>query len=243
MNFAAEKARVVFDPRVTDEAALIDAVKKTGYRAELASKADPEADRARRAAEMRSYKRKFLTGALLSLPMFYFMLLDFLAFLPGRSALLPLVGLISFVLATPVQIALGADFYKGAWASLRMKTFNMDSLIAIGTTAAFVYSVVNFMVYAFANGTVLGMNGAKIPELYFETSAFLITFVLLGKWLESKAKGETSEAVKKLMGLQAKTARVLRDGPPVTRSSCVRARRSLSTARSRKAPQPSMNRC
>lgn len=212
VNFAAEKARVVFDPRVTDEAALIDAVKKTGYRAELASKADPEADRARRAAEMRSYKRKFLTGALLSLPMFYFMLLDFLAFLPGRSALLPLVGLISFVLATPVQIALGADFYKGAWASLRMKTFNMDSLIAIGTTAAFVYSVVNFMVYAFANGTVLGMNGAKIPELYFETSAFLITFVLLGKWLESKAKGETSEAVKKLMGLQAKTARVLRDG-------------------------------
>jgi Cu+-exporting ATPase len=212
VNFAAEKARVVFDPRVTNEAALIDAVKKTGYRAELASKADPEADRARRAAEMRSYKRKFLTGAVLSLPMFYFMLLDFLAFLPGRSALLPLVGLISFVLATPVQIALGADFYKGAWASLRMKTFNMDSLIAIGTTAAFVYSVVNFMVYAFANGTVLGMNGAKIPELYFETSAFLITFVLLGKWLESKAKGETSEAVKKLMGLQAKTARVLRDG-------------------------------
>jgi Cu+-exporting ATPase len=93
-----------------------------------------------------------------------------------------------------------------------MKTFNMDSLIAIGTTAAFVYSVVNFVVYVITNGTALGMNGAKIPELYFETSAFLITFVLLGKWLESKAKGETSEAVKKLMGLQAKTARVLREG-------------------------------
>ncbi len=212
VNFAAEKARVVFDPRLTDEAALIAAVKKTGYRAESASTADLEADRARRAADIRSYKRKFLAGALFSLPMLYFMLLDFLAFLPGRSVLFPLAGLVSFVLATPVQIALGADFYKGAWSSLRMKTFNMDSLIAMGTTTAFVYSAVKFAVFAAANGTVLGRNGAKIPELYFETSAFLITFVLLGKWLESKAKGETSEAVKKLMGLQAKTARVLRDG-------------------------------
>ncbi len=212
VNFAAEKARIVFDPRQTDEAALIEAVKKAGYRAELASKADPETDRARRVAEMRSYKRKFLLGMILSLPMLYFMMLDFLAFMPGRTFLFPLVGIVSFILATPVQVILGAGFYKGMWSSLRMKTFNMDSLIAIGTTTAFVYSTINFLIYTVSKGTIVGVGGEKIPELYFETSAFLITFVLLGKWLESKAKGETSEAVKKLMGLQAKTARVLRDG-------------------------------
>ncbi|MEK7545805.1 MAG: heavy metal translocating P-type ATPase [Patescibacteria group bacterium] len=212
VNFAAEKARVVFDPRQTDVAALVEAVRKAGYRAELADKADPEAERARRAAEVRSYKRKFLIGSALSLPMLWFMLLDFFA-LPGRAATLPSVGIVSFLLATPVQIALGAGFYKGMWSSLRMRTFNMDSLIAIGTTAAFAYSAINLAIYAVTKGTVIGIGG-KIPELYFETSAFLITFVLLGKWLESKAKGETSEAVKKLMGLQAKTARVMRDGRP-----------------------------
>jgi Cu+-exporting ATPase len=146
--------------------------------------------------------------------MLYFMFLDFFSFFPGRAFLLPWVGIVSFVLATPVQVFLGAGFYKGMWSSLRMKTFNMDSLIAIGTSAAFIYSVVNFLIYTFTNNSVLGLPGEKITELYFETAAFLITFVLLGKWLEVKAKGQTSDAVRKLMDLQAKTARVLRDGKP-----------------------------
>ena len=93
-----------------------------------------------------------------------------------------------------------------------MKTFNMDSLIAIGTATAFLYSLVQFIYFVVSNGSVLGLNGGKIPELYFETAAFLITFVILGKWLEAKAKGKTSEAIKKLMGLQPKTARVMRNG-------------------------------
>src|SRR3989338_1472732 len=101
------------------------------------------------------------------------------------------------------------------WSSLRMKMFNMDSLIAIGTSAAFIYSVVNFLIYAFSNNSVLGIDGVKIQELYFETAAFLITFVLMGKWLENKAKGQTSDAVSKLMDLQVKTARVLRDGKSI----------------------------
>ena len=187
-------------------------VKKAGSRAEIAGAANPEEDRARHQKEIRSYKRKFLLGAILSLPMLYFMFLDFFAFLPGRAFLFPWVGIVSFILATPVQIFLGAGFYKGMWSSLRMKTFNMDSLITIGTSAAFIYSVANFAIYALTNNSLLGINGEKIPELYFETAAFLITFVLLGKWLESKAKGQTSDAVRKLMDLQAKTARVLRDG-------------------------------
>ncbi|MBI2473065.1 copper-translocating P-type ATPase [Candidatus Uhrbacteria bacterium] len=215
VSFATEKARVTFDPNQTNETALIAQIKKAGYRAHVANNANPEEDRARRDKEIRSYWQKFFIGALLSLPMLYFMFLDFVSFLPGRTMLLPWVGIVSFVLATPVQLFLGAGFYKGMWSSLRMKTFNMDSLIAIGTSAAFIYSVVNFLIYAFANNSVLGINGAKIPELYFETAAFLITFVLLGKWLESKAKGQTSDAVRKLMDLQAKTARVLREGKPI----------------------------
>jgi Cu+-exporting ATPase len=87
----------------------------------------------------------------------------------------------------------------------------MDSLIAIGTSTAFIYSLVNFINYFVKNGSVIGLAG-KIPELYFETAAFLITFVILGKWLEIRTKGKTGDAIKKLMGLQAKTARVIRNG-------------------------------
>ncbi|EKD67661.1 MAG: hypothetical protein ACD_48C00279G0001, partial [uncultured bacterium] len=98
------------------------------------------------------------------------------------------------------------------WSALRMRTFNMDSLIAIGTSVAFIYSVINFITYVIRNNSTIGLNGEKIPDLYFETAAFLITFVVLGKLLEAIAKGRTSDAIKKLMGLQAKTARVIRSG-------------------------------
>lgn len=212
VSFAAEKARVSFDPQQTNEVEIIAQIKKAGYHAEIAGTANPDEDRARRNKEIKFYWRRFMIGVVLSLPMLYFMLLDFFSFLPGRAFLLPWIGIVSFVLATPVQIFLGAGFYKGLWSSLRMRTFNMDSLIAIGTSAAFIYSAVNFVVYAVTNNSLLGVDGEKISEMYFETAAFLITFVLMGKWLESKAKGETSDAVRKLMDLQAKTARVLRDG-------------------------------
>lgn len=125
---------------------------------------------------------------------------------------MPWIGIISFVLATPVQFIIGRRFYLGMWSSLRMKMFNMDSLIAIGTSAAYFYSVVNFVNYALTQKSVIGLGGEKVPELYFETAAFLITFVILGKWLEAKAKGQTSDAIKKLMGLQPKTARIIRNG-------------------------------
>ena len=78
----------------------------------------------------------------------------------------------------------------------------MDSLIAIGTSTAFFYSLAQYLNYAINNKSLVGLGGTKIPELYFETAAFLITFVILGKWLEAKAKGKTSEAIKKLMGLE-----------------------------------------
>jgi Cu+-exporting ATPase len=212
VNFAAEKARVVFDNSLADNNVLIAAVEKAGYKAKLSDSRDPEADRRQREAEIKNYSRKFSTSLVLSLPMLYFMLLDFISFLPGRELLMSKIGIISLILTIPVQFVIGAGFYKGMWSSLRMKTFNMDSLIAIGTSTAFFYSLWQLINYFVKTGSLIGLNGEKIPDLYFETAAFLITFVVLGKWLEAKTKGRTSDAIKKLMGLQAKTARVVKNG-------------------------------
>jgi len=212
VNFAAEKARVVFDTSLTTVAQLISAVEKAGYKARLNDNSDPEADRRERATVLTGYGKKFWWSFGLSLPMLYFMLFDFFSFIPLRAALLPYVGIISLILTIPVQFIIGTGFYKGMWSSLKMKTFNMDSLIAIGTSTAFFYSLVQYLNYVRITNSFIGLNGAKIPELYFETAAFLITFVVLGKWLEAKTKGQTSDAIKKLMGLQAKTARVIKNG-------------------------------
>lgn len=212
VNFAAEKANITFDENKTSVDLLTKAIEKAGYGASLIDDKNGDFEAKKREMIIGNYFNKFLISFVLSLPMLYFMLLDFFKFLPGANIFPPYFGIISLVLATPVQFYIGAGFYKGMWSSLKMKTFNMDSLIAIGTSTAFIYSLVNFIIYAYSNNNVLGLNGEKIPELYFETAAFLITFVILGKWLEAKAKGRTSEAIKKLMGLQAKTARVLRNG-------------------------------
>lgn len=212
VNFAAEKASVVFDGAQASKEDLIAAVEKAGYKASVVDAKDTQADSRRQQEEIRNQWKKFITSFILSLPMIYFMLFDFASFMPGAKLLLPYVGIISFILTIPVQFIMGSGFYKGMWSALRMKTFNMDSLIAIGTSVAFFYSVINFVNYFAVNNSLIGLAGAKIPDLYFETAAFLITFVILGKFLEAKAKGRTSEAIKKLMGLQAKTARVIRNG-------------------------------
>lgn len=211
VNFTAQKATVIYNPVQAEISELLAAVKKSGYIAELFDPKNTEAERERREKEIESYFKKFFMGMILSLPMLYFMFLDFF-WLPGKVLFLPYTGIISFILTLPVQFILGAGFYKGMWSSLRMKMFNMDSLIAIGTSTAFFYSLWRFVEYAIQNKSLIGLSGQKIPDLYFETAAFLITFVLLGKWLEAKAKGRTSDAIRKLMGLQPKTARVIRKG-------------------------------
>ena len=210
VNFASEKAKIVYNQSQISTQSLIKAINKMGYQAMVAQIGDFEAQRKKRQQQIKNYWTKFTWGLVFSAPMFYFMLLDFFKFLPGKTILFPYIGIISLILTLPVQFIIGVGFYKGMWSSLRMKTFNMDSLIAIGTSTAFLYSLGQFLVYAISKGSVIGLNGAKIPDLYFETAAFLITFVILGKWLEARAKGKTSEAIKKLMGLQPKTARVVR---------------------------------
>lgn len=212
VNFAAEKARVSYDTSLTTPEQLIAAVVKAGYKANVITVSDPEAERRQREGVIKGYWQKFWWSLALSLPMLYFMLLDWFSFFPGRAATLPYIGAVSLVLTWPVQFIIGAGFYKGMWSSLKMKTFNMDSLIAIGTSTAFFYSLAQFVSYAARTGSIIGLNGLKIPELYFETAAFLITFVILGKWLEAKTKGRTSDAIKKLMGLQPKIARVIKNG-------------------------------
>ncbi len=212
VNFAAEKALVFYDEKSTNVDNLISAVKKAGYQASVVKENDPEFDKRKREMEIKYYSTAFFSSFILSFPMLYFMLYDFIPSLPGRIIISPYIGFISFLLSTPVQFIIGLRFYKGMWSALRMKTFNMDSLIAIGTSAAYFYSLINFISYDLRTGSLFGLDGVKIPELYFETAAFLITFVILGKWLELRAKGKTSDAIKKMMGLAAKTARIIRDG-------------------------------
>jgi len=207
VNLASEKATVIFDEKKLDAELIIKTIEKAGYGAKPPGGEKEEAKRKEK--ELKSQFNKFLASLILSLPMFYFMLMDFLPALPSRASL-PYHGVISLLLTLPIQFIIGAGFYKGMWSALRMKTFNMDSLVAIGTSTAFFYSLVNLLIYAVKTGSVIGQNGEMVPDLYFETAAFLITFVILGKWLETRTKGKTSDAIKKLMGLKAKTARVVR---------------------------------
>ena len=212
VNFASEKASVVYNSSLVKSSDLVTAIEKAGYEGQIETEELSKNQSLRQEGEIKKQWNKFLASFILSAPMIYFMFLDFFKFLPFANFIYPYIGIISFILATPVQFYIGSGFYKGMISALKMKTFNMDSLIAIGTSVAFFYSVVNFMIYYATNNSLIGLMGEKIPDLYFETAAFLITFVVLGKFLEAKAKGRTSEAIKKLMGLQAKTARVIRNG-------------------------------
>ncbi|MEI6157922.1 MAG: HAD-IC family P-type ATPase, partial [Atribacterota bacterium] len=212
VNFAAEKASVVYQENVTSPDELIRVIQMAGYDARVVTAANREKESHQKEEEIRNQWRIFLVSLALSLPMMYFMFLDFFKWLPGISTLPPYFGILSLLLSTPVQFIIGSRFYRGTWSSLRMHTFNMDSLIAIGTTVAYGYSIVNYGQYIIANGSAIGLFGGKIPDLYFETSAFLVTFVLLGKYLEARAKGQTSNAIQKLMKLQVKSARVKRNG-------------------------------
>ncbi|VVB66341.1 putative copper-exporting P-type ATPase A [Candidatus Gugararchaeum adminiculabundum] len=187
VNYAAGKALVEFDESQTNEQKLVEVVKSKGYGATVG--VDREREREVRAKEIRDLK--FLVGfsALFAFPAL--ILGMFLMEFPYRT-------LILFLLATPVQFISGKNFYLGAWSALRNKTASMDTLIAVGTSAAYFYSV----------AAMLGL--AK--EQYFETAAVLITLVLVGKYLEAVAKGRTSDAIRKLMGLAPKTAIVIRNG-------------------------------
>ncbi|MCG3180864.1 MAG: Copper-exporting P-type ATPase [Phycisphaerae bacterium] len=189
-SLASEQAAVRFDPAQADEAALLAAVRSAGYTASVArgSPVDREAvDRrqARRDRDARMWRARFLFGATLTLPVFI------LSMFSDDTSWRPWLLL---VLATPVQVALGWPFCVGALRTLRHGSANMDSLIAMGTTAAYAFSVVVF-------ASIVRESPIAEGHLYFDGAAMILTLIALGKWMESRAKGRASSAIRELMEL------------------------------------------
>jgi len=208
VNFATEKATVEYLPGQVTVRDLAKAVHDAGYELlETQEGADiVEQERAARQAELRRLRQKFIVGLVLVVPIFLLGNLHMV----GLSHLLALDRqtnfLIQLILQTPVQFWVGWQFYRGAWAAARHKTTDMNTLIAVGTSAAYLYSVAaTFFPWLFA-------AKGLAAEVYFDTAGAIIVLILLGRLLEARAKGQTSEAIKKLIGLQPKTAIVIRDG-------------------------------
>ncbi|MCM3619612.1 heavy metal translocating P-type ATPase, partial [Sutcliffiella horikoshii] len=203
VNFALETVTVTFNQEQVTSSEMIEAVKKLGYTLK------PEASKTETASnkeiEVQHQTGKFLFAAILTLPLLWTMVthFEFTAFLYVPDMLMS--PWVQFALATPVQFIAGAQFYSGAYKALRSKSANMDVLIALGTTVAFLYSI--FLGYEWQVAGQVGM-----ADLYFEAAAVIITLVILGKLFEVRAKGRTGQAIQKLLGMQAKTARIIRDG-------------------------------
>ena len=200
VNLATEKASIEFDASEIKISELIKAVQSLGYEAEKAEEIVTDKEKIQREKEVKNLKWTLIVSIILSSPLVAAMILSLLKidvpYLHDQY--------FQLIIATPIQFIIGFRFYKHAFYALRSGSANMDVLITMGTSAAYFYSVYNVF-YQTAN-----MNGMK--DLYFEAAAVIITLILLGKYLEAVAKGKTSEAIKKLMGLQAKTARVIRNG-------------------------------
>lgn len=209
VNFGMEQASIQYDSQKTNLATIQEAVDAAGYKAlplpEMAADED-DSDRANRQAESRILQRKLWTAGIISI-------LLVVGGIPAMTGLhLPFVPAwlhnfwLQLVLTAPVQFWCGKSFYVGAWKSLKRRVATMDTLIALGTSAAYFYSV--FVTFFPGLFTAQGLT----PSVYYEVAASVVALILLGKTLENRAKGETSEAIRKLMGLQAKTARILRNG-------------------------------
>ena len=201
VNLATETAQI--EGFGIDEGALIARVQKLGYQAAPRAEQDQsEESPVSRAAH--HLKWMFIISAILSTPLLWSMVSHFSwtswIYLPDFL----MNPWVQMAIATPVQFIIGWRFYRGAYKTLRNGSANMDVLVALGTTAAYAYSV--YLAWQWHIGAI------HHPEMYFETSAILITLILLGKWFEASAKGKTSQAIKALMGLRAKQATVVRDG-------------------------------
>ena len=189
-----QKAKVVFDPALTNKEAIKKVIQKAGYEP-VEEGASTDTEKEAREKEIKRLKWEVIVGLIISAPIFI------LSFPEWFKITLPYHNYILLILTTPVQFILARRFYVGMYIGLKNKTANMDTLIAVGTSAAYIYStLVTFFPETFTGGA------------YYDTAAIIITFILLGKYFEALTKGKASEAIRKLMGLQAKTAIVIRDG-------------------------------
>lgn len=196
---STEKARVEYIPTMVSQAELRQVIKSAGFHALETGSDAPDAEAEARLAEMNRQKHLLVTGLIFTIPLFLLSMSRDLGLLPMSWAHAVWVNWIMLILATPVQFYVGWQFYRNGYASLRNGSANMDVLIAMGSSTAYLYSV----------PVTLGWIEGHV---YFETAAVIITLIRLGKFLESRAKGKTSEAIRKLMSLQARTARVVRNG-------------------------------
>lgn len=209
VTFTTEKARVKYVPTIVTQAELRRAVSSAGFDAmELGGEAE-DAEAKAREREINEQRRLLIIGLIFTVPLFLLSMSKDFNLLPafvysenameGMREAQPWFGWLMLALALPVQFYVGWQYYVGAFKALRNKSANMDVLIVMGSSAAFFYSLpITF--------------GLLMGHVYYETAAVIITLIKLGKFLEARAKGRTSEAIKKLMGLRAKTARVIRDG-------------------------------
>ncbi len=209
VTFTSEKARVKYVPTIITQAELRRAVAASGFEAmELGGEAE-DAEANARENEINEQRRLLMIGLSFTVPLFLLSMGKDFNLLPafvystnvmeGMREAQPWFGWLMLALALPVQFYVGWQYYVGAFKALRNKSANMDVLIVMGSSAAFFYSL------PITLGWLMG-------HVYYETAAVIITLIKLGKFLEARAKGRTSEAIKKLMGLRAKTARVVRDG-------------------------------
>jgi P-type Cu+ transporter len=207
VNFATEKAAIEYFPSQVNIRDFKRVIKEAGYEVVEAEKGEDivEKEQKEREKAYRELRTKVITGTALAIPLMLLMQWNHIF---GHILHMPmnLNHLIQLVLATPVQFWIGRQFYAGAIAAARHRTTNMNTLIAIGTSSAYLYSIV-----ATFFPSLFEIKGYT-AEVYFDTSATIIVLILLGRLFEARAKGQTSEAIKKLIGLQAKTARVVKDG-------------------------------
>jgi Cu+-exporting ATPase len=198
VNLATGTLRVEFLPTAVTPSDLTSALKAAGFKATEAGEAEDAEGQARK-KELRQQRHFLVIGLIFTIPLFILSMAGDLGFLPDSLTHAGWIKWIMFALATPVQFYVGRGFYSGAWKSLRNKNANMDVLVAMGSSAAYFYSLpVLFDLY--------------MGHVYFETAAVIITLIKLGKFLEARAKGQTSESIKKLIGLRSKTARIMQDG-------------------------------
>ncbi|TET65833.1 MAG: YHS domain-containing protein, partial [Candidatus Zixiibacteriota bacterium] len=209
VNLATERVTIEFTPGEVSPSDFKESIETVGYKVlEVAPEEDAvEVERRLREREYLKLKKRFIVAAVLAT----------LVFIGSQHQILPLLDTIPqrtmfyflLVLTMPVQFWAGWQFYRGFWLALKHKSADMNTLVAVGTSAAFLYSLVATLFPG-----VLTFAGHE-AVVYYDTAAVIITLILLGRLLEARAKGRTSEAIKKLMGLQAKTARVIRDGEEI----------------------------
>ncbi len=204
VNLASEKAKVDYIPSLIILSDIKKIIERTGYKVlKLPEEGEWEDFEAKiREKEYKTLRTKFSVGLILGLIIFFGSMPHWFPWIP---ALLNNFFVL-WALATPVQFWIGGQFYRGAWSAFRHRNADMNTLIAVGTSAAYLYSVVATVFPSFFE------EGGIKPDVYFDTSAMIIVLILLGRLLEARAKGRTSDAIKKLIGLQPKTARVKRNG-------------------------------